>query len=238
MHLISSRDNHGAQFAEPHGDGQTLQTVVESDTATPRGLSSPAPSVQRLTLRSLAAHDTASTASAREQASDVLLPVSVGAEPLAPWSSPGKRSREQIRSGSVWIPKKRGAGRCNWGTLDEICRESARNHGDWCQAALDQRDLNYADDDDEEYVLEEIPVMCDTALASHATSDARAWQPNGETDALGYSYTAQSGSLITNANSSWELDELDWKNRDAADAAWEENGCSYGTRCSNLYLSQ
>jgi hypothetical protein len=219
MHLISSRDNHGAQFVEPHGDGQTLQTVVESDTATPRGLSSPAPSVQRLTLRSLAAHDTASTASARVQASDVL-------------------SREQIRSGSVWIPKKRGAGRCNWGTLDEICRESARSHGDWCQAALDQRDLNYADDNDEEYVLEEIPVMCDTALASHATSDARAWQPNGETDTLGYSYTAQSGSLITNANSSWELDALDWKNRDAADAAWEENGCSYGTRCSNLYLSQ
>jgi hypothetical protein len=190
----------------------------------------------RLTIRLLAEHDAAQGVEAVPRVTSPCIPSASGSEQRLPWASPSKRLRDQGHSSSVWIPKKHGAGRCNWGTLDEICRESARSYGDWCQTAIDYGDLNY-EADDEEYVLEEIPVASETNCVSLLNGYHAALKPNAVDELVSASYMAQGGSPITCHGLISPRKETGVKPPESADAAWEENGFSYGTRCSDLYLS-
>ncbi|KAF6005133.1 hypothetical protein F1559_001120 [Cyanidiococcus yangmingshanensis] len=190
----------------------------------------------RLTLRLLAEHDAEQGVKPVPWTLSPLVQSASWSDQRLPWTSPSKRLREQTHAGSVWIPKKHGAGRCNWGTLDEICRESARSYGDWCQAAIDRGDLNYEVDDDE-YVLEEIPVALKSTSSEPQNSVHAAFKTSLEDEHVSASYTAQGGSPMTCFGLKSPPLDAGMKPSDAADAAWEENGFSFGTRCSDLYLS-
>lgn len=118
------------------------------------------------------------------------------------------------RGGHPWLPKKNGAGRGNWGHWRDLCKDST---GDGFVAAVDENDLNYiSEKDNEAYDGEDDGALGGKDVRNKASLSLTSWEEG-------------------HAAASWRAPAA--ASSPTADEAWEEGGRSYGTRNSDVYLS-